>query len=80
MDYSGGALRAAYAPSAVQAPSSRYFSKDFPMSLSLSIGPLVSLIAGILILVMPRLLSTIVALYLIIMGVLGLLGMHTLRF
>ena len=28
------------------------------MSLSLSIGPLVSLIAGILILVMPRLLST----------------------
>ena len=44
------------------------------MSLSLSIGPLVSLIAGILILVMPRLLSTIVALYLIIMGILGLLG------
>ena len=29
---------------------------------------------------MPRLLSTIVALYLIIMGILGLLGMHTLRF
>jgi len=57
-----------------------YFSKDFPMSLSLSIGPLVSLIAGILILVMPRLLSTIVALYLIIMGILGLLGMHTLKF
>ena len=42
--------------------------------------PLVSLIAGILILVMPRLLSTIVALYLIVIGVLGLLGMHTLRF
>ena len=54
--------------------------KDPLMSLSLSIGPLVSLIAGILILVMPRLLSTIVALYLIIMGILGLLGMHTLRF
>ena len=41
------------------------------MSLSISIGPLVSLIAGILILVMPRLLSTIVALYLIIMGFFG---------
>lgn len=54
-------------------------SKDFLMSLSLSIGPLVSLIAGILILMMPRLLSTIVALYLIVIGVLGLLGMHTLR-
>ncbi|CAN7347869.1 MULTISPECIES: DUF3096 domain-containing protein [unclassified Acidovorax] len=50
------------------------------MTFSLSIGPLVSLIAGILILVMPRLLSTIVALYLIIMGILGLLGMHNLRF
>jgi len=56
------------------------FQGPLMMSLSLSIGPLVSLIAGILILVMPRLLSTIVALYLIIMGILGLLGMHTLRF
>ena len=49
------------------------------MSLSISIGPLVSLIAGILILVMPRLLSTIVALYLIIMGILGLMGMASIR-
>ncbi|MDH4426713.1 MAG: DUF3096 domain-containing protein [Acidovorax sp.] len=50
------------------------------MTLTLSVGPLISLIAGILILVMPRLLSTIVAIYLIVMGVLGLLGMHSLRF
>lgn len=49
------------------------------MSLSISIGPLVSLIAGILILVMPRLLSTIVALYLIIMGILGLMGVTSMR-
>ncbi len=49
------------------------------MSFTLSIGPLVSLIAGILILIMPRLLSTIVALYLIIMGILGLMGMHSLK-
>ena len=49
------------------------------MSLSISIGPLVSLIAGILILVMPRLLSTIVALYLIIMVILGLMGMASMR-
>ena len=49
------------------------------MSLSISIGPLVSLIAGILLLVMPRLLSTIVALYLIIMGILGLMGMASMR-
>ncbi|AVP57924.1 DUF3096 domain-containing protein [Pulveribacter suum] len=49
------------------------------MTLNLSIGPLVSLIAGILILIMPRLLNVIVAMYLIVIGVLGLLGMHTLR-
>jgi hypothetical protein len=49
------------------------------MTLNLSIGPLVALIAGILILVMPRLLNYIVALYLILIGVLGLVGMHNLR-
>ncbi|TVP53453.1 MAG: DUF3096 domain-containing protein [Halomonadaceae bacterium] len=36
--------------------------------------PLISLIAGILILVMPRLLNYIVAIYLILVGVMGLLG------
>ncbi|CAB3764839.1 MAG TPA: DUF3096 domain-containing protein [Paraburkholderia sp.] len=45
------------------------------MNVTLSLGPLVSLIAGILILVMPRLLNYIVALYLIIIGVIGLFGM-----
>ena len=44
------------------------------MNLHLSIGPLMSLIAGVLILVMPRLLNYIVAIYLIIMGLLGLFG------
>jgi Protein of unknown function (DUF3096) len=37
-----------------------------------SIGPVVALVAGILILIMPRLLNYIVAIYLIIIGVLGL--------
>jgi len=41
-----------------------------------SIGPLIALIAGILILIMPRLLNFIVAIYLIIIGVLGLVGPH----
>ena len=49
------------------------------MNLHLSIGPLVSLVAGILILVMPRLLNYIVALYLIIIGVIGLVGVDKLR-
>ena len=39
-----------------------------------SIGPLVALIAGILILIVPRLLNYIVAFYLIIIGLLGLFG------
>lgn len=47
------------------------------MNMNLSIGPLVSLIAGILILVMPRLLNYIVAVYLIIIGLLGLFGSGT---
>ena len=44
------------------------------MNITLHIGPLISLIAGILILVMPRLLNYIVALYLIVIGLLGMLG------
>jgi hypothetical protein len=55
------------------------FAKEPLMNITLAIGPLVSLIAGILILAMPRLLNYIVALYLIIMGVLGLLGMGNLK-
>jgi hypothetical protein len=38
----------------------------------LTIAPLAALIAGILILVMPKLLNYIIALYLIIIGLLGL--------
>ena len=44
------------------------------MNLHLSIGPLIALIAGILILIVPRLLNYIVAVYLIIVGLLGLFG------
>ncbi len=42
------------------------------METQLIIQPLVALIAGILILIMPRLLNYVVALYLILVGVLGL--------
>ena len=44
------------------------------MSFHLALGPLVSLVAGILILIVPRLLNYIVAIYLIVMGLLGLFG------
>ena len=44
------------------------------MNIHLMLAPIVALVAGILILVMPRLLNYIVAIYLIAIGVLGLLG------
>ncbi len=40
----------------------------------LVLTPLIALIAGILILVMPRLLNYIVAVYLIVIGLVGLFG------
>ena len=42
------------------------------MTLSPHIQPIVALIAGVLILIMPRLLNFIVAIYLIITGIIGL--------
>ena len=42
------------------------------MNLHLSIEPAIALIAGVLILIMPRLLNMIVAIYLIVLGVLGI--------
>ena len=49
------------------------------MNIHLSLGPVVSLIAGILILIMPRLLNYIVAIYLIVMGLIGLFGAGSMR-
>jgi hypothetical protein len=50
------------------------------VNISLSLGPVISLIAGILILMIPRLLNYIVAVYLIIIGLVGLFGVGSLRF
>lgn len=49
------------------------------MNIYLGLTPLISLIAGILILVMPRLLSYIVAIYLIAVGLIGVFGGGNLR-
>nr|WP_279479435.1 DUF3096 domain-containing protein [Aureimonas sp. SK2] len=40
----------------------------------ITIQPVVALIAGVLILLMPRLLNIIVAIYLIVVGITGLMG------
>jgi hypothetical protein len=42
--------------------------------ITLTLAPLIALIAGILILMVPRLLNYIVAIYLIVIGILGLFG------
>lgn len=42
------------------------------MNLHLSLQPLLALLAGILILIRPKLLNLVVAIYLIVIGVLGL--------
>jgi hypothetical protein len=49
-------------------------AKGRAMNITLGLGPLVSLIAGILILIVPRLLNYIVAFYLIVIGLIGLFG------
>lgn len=50
------------------------------MTLSLSIGPVLSLITGIIILAFPKLLNYIVAIYLIIIGILGIVGYSNISF
>lgn len=45
--------------------------------MNLSLTPIVSLIAGILILIVPRMLNYIVAVYLIVIGLVGLFGTGT---
>ena len=50
------------------------------MNIHLSFGPLAALIAGVLILVAPKLLNYIVAIYLIIVGLVGLFGTGNLHF
>ncbi|MDR3368374.1 DUF3096 domain-containing protein [Rhodoferax sp.] len=49
------------------------------MHIHLGLTPLISLIAGILVLLMPKLLNFIVAMYLIAVGLVGLLGLGALR-
>ncbi len=49
------------------------------MNLHLALTPLISLIAGILILIMPKLLNFIVAIYLIAVGLIGLFGAGSIR-
>ena len=44
------------------------------MNIHMALAPIIALLAGILILVVPRLLNYIVAIYLIVIGIIGLFG------
>ncbi|GEM_PF-1195491 len=54
-------------------------AKDVAVNINLSLAPLVSLLAGILILIVPRMLSYIVAAYLIVSALLQMFGDIRLR-
>ena len=49
------------------------------MNINLGLTPLVSLLAGILILIAPRMLNYIVAIYLIVIGLIGIFGAGSLH-
>jgi hypothetical protein len=49
------------------------------MNMNLSLTPIVSLIAGFVILAVPRLLNYIVAIYLILIGLIGLFGAESIH-
>ena len=58
---------------AVVAPQFEHPTEGIPMTINiLVLQPLVALVAGILILIAPRLLNYVVAIYLILVGVTGL--------
>jgi hypothetical protein len=52
---------------------------EIAMNIHLGLAPIISLLAGILILAMPRLLNYIVAIYLIVIGLIGLFGAGAMR-
>jgi uncharacterized membrane protein YphA (DoxX/SURF4 family) len=74
--HGAGRLLAAILAAGTETTSHR---KGRPMNINLTLAPLMSLIAGILILTMPRLLNYIVAIYLIVIGLIGIFGAGNLH-
>jgi Protein of unknown function (DUF3096) len=52
---------------------------ESPLNIHVGLAPIISLLAGILILAMPKLLNYIVAIYLIVIGLIGLFGGGAMR-
>lgn len=49
------------------------------MNVHLALTPLISLLAGILVLIVPKMLNYIIGLYLIVIGLIGLVGPRALH-
>jgi hypothetical protein len=71
-----GALQTACSP--CDAPPGAT-TPEAALNIQLGLTPIISLLAGILILVVPRLLNYIVAAYLIVIGLVGLFGAGGMR-
>jgi Protein of unknown function (DUF3096) len=54
--------------------TSHHHLRSTPLNIQLTLAPILALLAGILILVRPRLLAYIVAVYLIVIGLIGIFG------
>jgi Protein of unknown function (DUF3096) len=75
MPLTRGARQSPLAGTSCQA--ARYLAREFSWSAFMTVNlvtlqPIIALIAGVLILLMPRLLNYIVAIYLIVIGISGL--------
>ena len=66
-------------PDAASGMASGRQTKDPTVNIHLGLTPVISLLAGILILIMPKLLNYIIAFYLIAIGLIGILGLHQLH-
>jgi hypothetical protein len=56
----------------------KHMNLEFLTVFGTIIPPILALLFGILILILPRILNFLVAIYLIIVGILGILGLLTL--
>jgi len=67
----------AFRPRKRQQPSSPIYTQEIFMPLTTEhLSPIVALIAGILVLILPSLLNYVVAIYLIVIGLIGLNGIY----
>ena len=62
-----------------QAQPQQHIANTRPMNIHLSLAPLIALLAGVLILVMPKLLNYIVAIYLILIGLIVIFGLNAMH-